>query len=120
MDDLKLLMVDDDVDTCSNLADILAVHGYLLDVAYRGQDGLDLLKDYPYRLALLDFKLPCMNGVQLFQRMRRMRGNVRGLLVTGYASIETTTAALAAGFQEIVNKPVDVPKLLELIDKAYE
>jgi two-component system NtrC family response regulator len=95
-DGKRLLVVDDDEDTCSNLSDILTDLGYGSDVAYRGQAALDLLGEHPYRLALLDFKLPCMTGVELFQRMRQIAGNIQGLLVTGYASNETTAAALAA------------------------
>ena len=46
--------------------DILTDCGYEVDVAYRGEDSLDLVKQRLYRLALVDYKLPCMNGVQLF------------------------------------------------------
>lgn len=118
MHDNRLLIVDDDEDTCSNLSDILTDCGYTVDVAYRGWDGLDLLKQHPYRLALLDYRLPCMNGVQLFNRMRQVQKDVAAILVTGYASNETTKEALDAGLQHVVNKPVDVPRLMTVIRQA--
>ena len=118
MNENRLLVVDDDKDTCSNLSDILTEFGYDVDVAYRGQVALDLLKLHHYRVALLDYKLPCMTGVELFQRMRRLRGNINGLLVTAYASSETTAAALAAGMRRVVSKPVEVSQLVPLIEQA--
>jgi DNA-binding response OmpR family regulator len=118
MNDNRLLIVDDDQDTCSNLSDILTDLGYAVDVAYRGRDGLDLLKQYPYRLALLDYKLPCMTGVELFQRMRQINAKVAGLLVTAFASRETEREALSAGLRHVVSKPVEMPKFLTLIEKV--
>ena len=118
VDDNKILMVDDDKDTCSNLSDILNDLGYSVDVAYRGLDGLDLLKERPYRLALLDYKLPCMTGVELFQQMRQIRENIEGFLVTGYASNETTVAALAAGLRHVISKPVSMLTFLPLVEQA--
>lgn len=119
MTNKAVLIVDDDKDTCSNLSDILTDEGYFVDVAYRGQDGLDLIKAHPYRLALLDYKLPHMTGIELFCRMREVCGNLDGLLVTGYASIATTEAALAAGLRRVVSKPVDMPELMPLIEEAF-
>ncbi|MGE5192598.1 MAG: response regulator [Deltaproteobacteria bacterium] len=118
MNDTRVLVVDDDRDTCSNLSDILTEFGYAVDVAYQGEQALDLFAERPYRLALLDYKLPDTNGVELFQRMRQIQVNVEGLLVTGYATEETATEARAAGLQHVVQKPVDVPRLVPLIEEA--
>jgi CheY-like chemotaxis protein len=118
MNDTQVLLVDDDKDTCSNLSDILSDFGYAVDVAYQGEHALDLFTEHPYRLALLDYKLPDTNGVELFQRMRRIRDNVEGLLVTGYATDETASEARAAGLQHVVQKPVDILKLIPLIQDA--
>jgi CheY-like chemotaxis protein len=118
MNDNKLLVVDDDKDTCANLTDILTEFGYEVDVAYECSGALDLLQKQAYRVALLDYRLPCMTGVELFQRMRQIRGNINGLLVTAFASSETAEAALAAGLRRVVCKPVDVPKLMPLIEEA--
>ncbi len=118
MNDNKLLVVDDDKDTCANLSDILTEFGYHVDVAHEGKGALDLLQKQDYGVALLDYKLPCMTGVELFQRMRQIRGSIKGLLVTGYASDETKEAALAAGLRRVLSKPVDVPTLVPLIEEA--
>jgi len=116
--DNRLLIVDDDKDTCANLSDILTDCGYTVDVAYRGWDALDLLRNHRHRLALLDYRLPGMTGVELFTRMRQVHGSLEALLVTGYASNETTRDALAAGVRHVVDKPVNMPQLMPLIEQA--
>jgi len=118
MNDNRLLVVDDDEDTCANLSDILTDFGYSVDVAYRAWDGLDLLKQYPYRLALLDYKLPCMTGVELFQRMRQVDANVSGLLVTAFATRETESEAISAGLRHVVSKPLEMQDFLPLIEQS--
>lgn len=116
--DNRLLVVDDDKDTCTNLSDVLTDFGYDVDVAYEGDRALVLLERRRYRVALLDYKLPRMTGVELFQRMRQIREDIDGLLVTGFASSETTAEALAAGLRQVVDKPVDLPALVRLIDQT--
>ncbi len=118
LNDTRVLIVDDDKDTCANLSDILTDFGYAVDVANEGEQALHLFSQHPYRLALLDYKLPGMTGVQLFSRMRQIRDNVEGLLVTGYASHETAREARDVGLQHVVQKPVEIPKLVPLIEAA--
>lgn len=119
MRDKKLLIVDDDEDTCATLSDILTDLGYQVTVSYRGCDALDLLKQQPYPLALLDYKLPGMTGVELFQRMRDISGDIEGLLVTAFVSTETEEKAEDVGLRCVIRKPVDVPRLLASIDAAF-
>jgi len=113
-----VLIVDDERDFCSSLSDVLGELGYTTDVAYRGREALELAKRTKHRVALLDFKLPCMTGVELFNQLRKIDEEMEALLVTGFASSETAQAAAAAGMWQVVEKTVDVPKLLSLIDDA--
>lgn len=119
MEPHRLLVVDDDEDICANLSEILTDVGYTVDVAYRADKALDLLRQHAYRLALLDYRLPGTNGVELFRRMRADHDSLGAFLVTAFASPETTAAALGAGFRHVLDKPVDMPTLLPLIDEAF-
>lgn len=118
MNDNRLLIVDDDQDTCANMSDILTNCGYSVDVACDERGGLDLLKLYPYRLALLDLNMPDTTGVELFQRMRQLHQGIEGVLVTAFSSTKTTNEALAAGFKQVVEKPVEISTLLRVIEQA--
>jgi DNA-binding NtrC family response regulator len=60
-----------------------------------------------------------MTGVELFKQMRRLRQGIEGLLITAYASVMKPNEATDAGLQQVVEKPVDVPKLVSLIEQAF-
>ena len=62
---LYILCVDDDPDTCASMSDILNDLGYLVRVAYDGHAALQLVPQQPYGLALLDYRMPGMAGLEL-------------------------------------------------------
>ena len=114
----SVLIVDDDVDTCDNVSDILTDLGYRTDTAHNGQDALGLLQQTPYDVALLDFKMPGMDGLTLYREIKRLRPGTVAFLVTAFAGGDTAEAAQKAGVRDVVRKPVVFPKLLTLIDET--
>lgn len=114
----SILVVDDERDTCENLSDILTDLGYQVDVAYDGPSALELVKERRYDVALLDLKMPGMDGLELYRRMKALRSATVAIVVTAYASSETAKNALDAGAWQIVAKPVDFSRLLALVDEA--
>jgi two-component system, NtrC family, response regulator HydG len=114
----SILVVDDDVDTCRNLADILGDLGYQVDTAHDGPTALERVREKAYDIALLDLKMPGMDGVSLYREIKRRRSGTVAIIVTAYASSETAHEALTAGAWQILPKPVDFPKLVGLVDQA--
>jgi two-component system, NtrC family, response regulator HydG len=114
----RILVVDDEVDTCRNLADILSDLGYHVDVAHDGPSALDLVRRKAYDVALLDLKMPGMNGVTLYREIKKLQAGTVAIIVTAYASSATAEEALAAGAWQIVAKPVEFPHLLKFVDEA--
>ncbi|HEX7449719.1 MAG TPA: response regulator [Pirellulales bacterium] len=114
----RILVVDDEVDTCANLSDILTDLGYQVDVAYDGTSAIELVKQNAYDVALLDLKMPGMDGLELYRRIKQLQSGTVAIVVTAYASSNTASAALAAGAWQILPKPVDLSKLLGLVDEA--
>jgi DNA-binding NtrC family response regulator len=114
----SILVVDDDVDICNNLSDILADLGYAVDTAHDGPSALAKVHRKPYDVALLDLKMPGMDGLQLYREIKRLRASTVALLVTAYASLATAEQALQAGAWRMLPKPVDLPRLLGLVDEA--
>jgi CheY-like chemotaxis protein len=113
-----ILLVDDDVDICRNLADILTDLDYSVDYAHDGPTALVMVRQKPYDIALLDLKMPGMDGLTLYREIKKIRSGTVAILVTAYASGETAEEALAAGAWQVVPKPVDFPTLLSLVDEA--
>jgi DNA-binding response OmpR family regulator len=113
-------VVDDDVDTCRNLSDILTDLGYRVDTAHDGLTALELVRRKAYDVALLDYKMPGMDGLTLYREIKRLRAGTVAIVVTAYASGTTAEEALGAGAWQVVPKPVDFGKLLALVGQAVE
>lgn len=114
----SILVVDDEVDTCKNLSDILTDLGYAVDCAYDGPSALEMVKRKAYDVALLDFKMPGMDGLTLYREIKKLRAGTVAIVVTAYAAGDTKAQALAAGAWQVLAKPVDFRKLLSLVDEA--
>ena len=113
-----VLVVDDDVDTCANLADILTDCGYRVDVAHDGQTALEMVRQTPYDIALLDLKMPGMDGLTLYREIRNVRAGTVAIIVSAYASSETADSAVDSGAWKVLSKPVDFSRLLPLLGEA--
>ncbi len=116
----KVLVVDDDLDTCQNLKDILSDMGYEVDVAQDGPTALKMVQNTPYDVALLDLKMPGMDGLTLYREIRKLRAGTVAMIVTAYSTPETTSEALAAGAWRVMSKPVDFSQLLPLLAEATQ
>jgi two-component system, NtrC family, response regulator HydG len=114
----NILVVDDDVDTCRNLSDILTDMGYRVDTAHDGPAALGLARRHSYDIALLDFKMPGMDGLTLYRELRKVQAETVAIVVTAFAGKATAEDALAAGAWRVLPKPVDFPRLLGLVDQA--
>src|SRR5918911_1081674 len=100
----SILVVDDDVDTCRNLSDILHDLGYHVDVAHDGASALELVRQRPYAVALLDLKMPGMDGLTLYRELRKLRADTVAIIVTAFAGPTTEAEAQAAGVWKVLAK----------------
>ena len=116
----RILVVDDEPDIGANLADILSDRGFNVDVCNLPHQALKHVDQNRYDFALIDFRLPEMDGVELFQQIHRQSPEAIGFLVTGYANPQTQEQATRSGFRHIMSKPVDIPKLLDAIQLESE
>ena len=114
----SILVVDDDRDTCASMSDIIADLGYQVDVAHDGPAALELFKRQSYRLALLDFNMPGMTGVDVYRRLKQEGAETVGILVTAFAASETIKDALEAGIRQVMPKPVDFGRLVPIIKEV--
>lgn len=116
----SILVVDDEVDTCLNLADIFTDLGYRVDIAHHGLAALELVNKNPYDVALLDLKMPGMDGMTLYRHIKKLRSGTVAIIVTAFATNAITDEALAAGVIQVLPKPVDFPKLHEVMGQALD
>ncbi len=115
-----ILVVDDEVDACRNLQDILTDFGYRTDIASTASEAVRLVKQNPYDVVLLDLKMPDVTGLSLYEQIRECRADAAAILVTAFASPETQRQAVERGVTQVLSKPVDVPQLIREIGQTLD
>jgi CheY-like chemotaxis protein len=113
-----ILLVDDDRDSCASLSDIISDLGYQVGVAYDGPTALELSRRQPYGLALLDYKMPGMDGVELYGHLKQVHADTVGVLVMAFAADSTIAAPVTAGIRHVLAKPVDFGRLIPLLEEV--
>lgn len=114
----RILVVDDEIDNCRNLADILSDLGYQVDTASDGPTALEMVRGTHYDVALLDLMMPGMDGATLYAELKRERADIVAMIVTAYPENPRAAAAISAGAWKVVPKPVEFPNLLTLVEEA--
>jgi len=93
----SLLIVDDDKELCQVLADILREKGCVVEVAHDGKEAVDKLQERFYRIALIDIKLPDMEGTELLRRLKEMHPETDAIMISAYATLESSIEAMREG-----------------------
>jgi signal transduction histidine kinase/ActR/RegA family two-component response regulator len=119
---LRILLVDDNLDAVHTLQLFLAAAGHRVEIAYCGADALDLARVFVPEVCLLDIGLPDFDGNELARRLRRLPETTAATLVamTGYGRQQDRDAALAAGFDHYLVKPVNTVQLSELLAEVAD
>ncbi|HEY4310036.1 MAG TPA: response regulator [Pirellulales bacterium] len=112
----RVLVVDDDRSNSEIVSRVLAAHGYAVDIAVDGRTALELVKRHAYRLAVVDYQMPGMNGVELFRLARDVQPDLRGVFLTAYANINTVFPAIEAGVERVLAKPLNSRELLNIAE----
>jgi CheY-like chemotaxis protein len=113
-----IIVVDDDVDTLCNMADLLGDLGYAIETAEGGDFALEKARHRPYDLGLLDLRMPGMDGLTLCRHLRRLQPRMATMIVTANAGSGVEREARAAGARHVLVKPIDFPSLLTLVEEA--
>ena len=111
----KILIVDDDETIRSTMKAILEDEGYSVDSAANGKEAIKKTQEQSYNLALLDIRLPDMEGVELLKLMKEPMPRMRKIMVTGFPSLQNAVEAVNKNADAYLIKPVDVDKLLATV-----
>ncbi len=116
----RILIVDDDPVVRDSLGRWFDSEGYEVETVASGRSALELMNLNRWDVALLDIKMPGMDGMELQSRMRQIDPDLPLIIMTGYASVETAVRALKNGAYDYITKPFDPDELVHLITKALE
>jgi DNA-binding NtrC family response regulator len=115
-----ILIVEDDANIRETLSTILQQKGYKTDTAKDGQEAIQKSKAKFFNMALLDIKLPDMEGTKLLTTMHKDQPKMMKIMITGYPSLENAVEALNLGADAYIIKPVKPEKLLALIKEKLD
>lgn len=115
-----ILVVDDEETIRETLRIILEENGYKVDTAKNGAEAIEKSKTNYYDLALLDIRLPDIEGTKLLTKMKDTVPKMVKIMVTGYASLENAIEALNYGADAYITKPVSPEELLKVIDEKLK
>jgi DNA-binding response OmpR family regulator len=115
----RVIVVDDDKSILRTFTRILQKSGYEIDVAETAKEAIDKSKAKSYDLALIDIRLPDMDGTDLLVKMQKTMHNSIKIMITGFPSLETGVKALDEGADAYLVKPVKPEELLSLIEEKF-
>lgn len=110
----RILVVDDDESIRRVLATILE-EGYTVDTAKNGKEAITKSRKTFYNLALVDIRLPDIEGTKLLAKVKDTTPRMRKIIITGYPSVQNAIEALNKGADAYILKPFDMDKVLATI-----
>ena len=112
----RILIIDDDENIRKVLQTILEDEGYQVDTAETAKKGIEKSNESYYNLALIDVRLPDMEGIELLSKLRDTKPKMRKIIVTGYPTLQNAVAAVNRNADAYIMKPFDVEKILKTIE----
>src|SRR5579871_6603219 len=116
----KILIVDDETVVRDSLGKWFSSEGYQARPVGSAREALESMAGGEYDVALLDIKMPGMDGMELQARLKEVDPELTVIIMTGYASVETAVQALKQGAYDYITKPIDPDELSHLVSKALE
>jgi DNA-binding NtrC family response regulator len=111
----RILVIDDDENIRKVLETILEDEGYIVETAETAKKGIEESEKAFYNLALIDVRLPDMEGIELLSKLRSTKPKMRKIIITGYPTLQNAAAAVNKGADAYVMKPFEVDKILQTI-----
>ncbi|HVN31622.1 MAG TPA: PAS domain S-box protein [Thermoanaerobaculaceae bacterium] len=115
---LSVLIVEDNQDAASSLADLLALDAHEVRVAATGRAGIEEVRARAPDVLICDLGLPDVNGLEVIRSVRAAGSTVFAVALTGYAQLQDRELALAAGFDAHLAKPPRLDKLNEILNEV--
>ena len=117
---IKLLIVDDDEKFLKTIAERLGLKDFDVTTASEGNQAIKAAKKGKFDVAILDMKMPGMDGMEVLQSLKKKHKFLEVIILTGFASIDSAVEATKLGAFGYLEKPYNFEKLLEVLKEAYE
>ncbi|MFO1034612.1 MAG: response regulator [Hyphomicrobiales bacterium] len=114
---LNILVVDDDAANAESLAELFGMDEHRVIVAYDGQQAIEAFSMNKVDVGFFDVMMPNKNGVDSFMEIKQAHPEARVYFMTGFSADDLLDKAVKGGALGVFSKPVDLPRLLETVER---
>ncbi len=111
----KILVVDDEENMLALFRRVLGKEGYHIECVDSGQGAVELAKERPFELAIVDVSMPDMDGIEVLARLKVINSEMPVIMITAFRSWEKEQAARRLGCEDYLSKPLDMKCLKALV-----
>jgi DNA-binding response OmpR family regulator len=123
MEEWKALLVDDEVEFVTTLAERLQMRGIMAEIATDGEEALQMIENAPPKVIVLDIMMPGLGGLEVLRRVREEYPGVEVILLTGRGSTQEGIEGMRLGAFDFLMKPIKieelVPRMLAACEKTH-
>ena len=119
-DKIKILIVDDEVKFLNSIAQRLELRDFEVAKASDGKDAVEIARNNKFDLALLDLKMPGMDGSEVLRILKKEHKFIEIIILTGHGSLESAVECTKLGAFGYLPKPYELDSLLDVLKEAYE
>jgi DNA-binding NtrC family response regulator len=114
----SVLIVDDDTNFCFTLSKILEKKGYATTIAENGQRAIELLKEKAFDAILMDVKMPVINGMEAWKRIKQIRSSATIIFMTAFSVEDLIKEVIREGAYAVIKKPFDIDTVVNMIEES--
>ena len=111
----KILIVDDDLDMCEIISDILKEEGHNPNSSYSGEDALMKIKKNSYDLMVLDYKLNEISGLIVLEKALQMNPLLKAIMISAFGDTSVKARARELGVSDFLDKPFDIKRFVQTV-----
>jgi len=116
---IKVLLVDDEVEFVDTLGQRLRMRGLAVDIVYDGEQALSFVKKIEPDVIVLDLKMPGLYGIEVLKEVKKLKPNVQVIILTGHGTDKDEEQAKQLGGFDFMRKPADIDLLVAKIKEAF-
>ena len=120
MDEFNVLLVDDEAEFVETLVKRLRKRKVNTAAVGSGEEALEILKEMPIDVVVLDVKMPGMDGIETLRKIKKISPLIEVIMLTGHANMEVAIEGMELGAFDYLMKPMDIDELLYKLQDAYK
>jgi DNA-binding response OmpR family regulator len=120
MERMKILLVDDEHEFVTTLAERLELRNMSVSIAMDGETALGFVENDPPQVVVLDVMMPGLSGLEVLEKIKAMDSKIQVILLTGHGTTKDGIRGMQLGAFDYLIKPIDIDELIEKLNEAVK